>query len=175
MNIQYFNQKGENIIHSLDNTPFLGIVWGKAFGEIYCHHAYFSAPISNTSPSQSEYAKICVFVRQNIIEKGKITRFSDSSVSSFLKADMNSGRMNIPLNSPEILDALCENGWTSLKDGKRGAPKSFPLSFGFSINDEEMSIFNFSHETGKFPFTISEGLFSTMKEEDKIETIIFLS
>ena len=82
--------------------------------------------------------------------------------------------MLIPLNSTEILECLCENGWTTLKGGKRGAPKSFPLSISVSSEGINTMDYSFLSDKGQFPFTICEGIFDALNDFDKVDTKIIL-
>lgn len=150
----------------------LQLVWGKAFDEIYCHHATLEVAYTASSLFSPELAKVSVLIRSNTIEKGKVSSFSDKKLTRYLPCAANNSSLTIPLNSTEILDALCENGWTKLKTGDRGAPKSFPLSMDVEIESELIQSLKFNHETGKYPYTLCESHFSTLKNGETIETII---
>ena len=127
-----FNTTGERIGDTLTNSPSLIITWAKAFGDVYCHHASLFIPTFVKSLFTPEIVKVSVRIRLNTIEKGEVKSFSDKTISRFLPVKFENESMLIPLNSTEILECLCENEWTTLKGGKRGAPKSFPLSISVS-------------------------------------------
>ena len=156
------------------NTPTtkLRIVWGKAFDDVYCHHALLELSAIQSSLFSPEIAKVSVFVRNNMIEKGLVSSFSDSRLTRYLPVIQKSSILSIPLNSPDILDALCENGWTKLKGGERGAPKSFPLSMEIEMESYPRCEINFKYEDGKYPYTLSELYFESLSNGEKVETII---
>lgn len=153
-------------------TTKLRIVWGKAFNEVYCHHALLELSLNNLTLFSPEIAKVSVLVRNNMIEKGQVSSFSDSRLTRYLPVIQKSSILTIPLNSPDILDALCENGWTKLKGGERGAPKSFPLSMEIEMESYPPCEINFKHEEGKYPYTLSELHFESLSNGEKVETII---
>lgn len=169
----YLNTLGESISTMSANTPSLYITWGKAFDEIYCHHAILRFPYNSNSLFTPDLSKVSVNVRFNMIEKGVVKSSSDKLITRFLPCSIKDGFCEIPLNATETIDSLCENGWTTLKGGKRGAPKSYPLEISVSLENEEPIVLSFAHESGKFPFTFSEHLFNDLQESEKIETIIY--
>lgn len=169
-----FNIQGEGISVVNTNLPSLCITWAKAFNEIYCHHASLTLPLVINSLFAPEIAKVSVNVRFNTIEKGVVKNFSDKTISRYLPVKFDNQSIIIQLNSTEILDSLCENGWTTLKGGKRGAPKSFPLAISVSLEDTIVSEFPFLYESGKFPFTICETVFNSLNDSEKVETTIYL-
>lgn len=155
-----------------DAVTSLRIVWGKAFDDVYCHHAALHIPFSPDSLFAPELAKISVCVRNNSIEKGQVVSYSDTKLTRFLPVHQEETYLTIPLNSKEILDALCENGWTKLKTKERGAPKSFPLSMEIEVESKPLKMISFRHEIGKYPYTLSEIHFPTFDNGERIETII---
>lgn len=169
-----FNTTGERISDSLTNSPSLNITWGKAFGDVYCHHASLFIPTFVESLFTPEIVKVSVRIRLNTIEKGEVKSFSDKTISRFLRVKFENQSMLIPLNSTEILECLCENGWTTLKGGKRGAPKSFPLSISVSSEGINTMDYSFLSDKGLFPFTICEGVFDALNDSDKVNTKIIL-
>ena len=169
-----FNTTGERISDSLTNSPSLNITWGKAFGDVYCHHASLFIPTFVESLFTPEIVKVSVRIRLNTIEKGEVKSFSDKTISRFLPVKFENQSMLIPLNSTEILECLCENGWTTLKGGKRGAPKSFPLSISVSSEGINPMDYSFLSDKGQFPFTICEGVFDALNDSDKVDTKIIL-
>lgn len=174
----YYNIKGERINLPHSGTPQLLISWSRAFDEVYCHHALLKIPENLIKNISEQTALVSLFFRLNTIEKGEVKSFSDKKLSRFLPFKKEGNDIIIPLNSVEILEGLCENGWTTLKGGKRGAPKSFPLSLSvmFEKNGEsdDRIVFSFMHNEGKFPFTICEYLFKDLSNYQKIDTAIFL-
>lgn len=153
-------------------TTKLRIVWGKAFDDVYCHHALLELSALQSTLFSPEIAKVSVLVRNNMIEKGQVSSFSDSRLTRYLPVTQDSSILSIPLNSPDILDALCENGWTKLKGGERGAPKSFPLSMEIEMESYPRCEINFKHGEGKYPYTLSEVHFDSFSNGEKVETII---
>lgn len=153
-------------------TTKLRIVWGKAFNEVYCHHALLEFSSIQSTLFSPKIAKVSVLMRDNMIEKGQVSSFSESRLTRYLPVTQMSSILTIPLNSPDILDALCENGWTKLKGGERGAPKSFPLSMEIEMESYPRCEINFKHEEGKYPYTLSELYFESLSNGEKVETII---
>lgn len=169
-----FNTTGERIGDTLTNSPSLIITWAKAFGDVYCHHASLFIPTFVKSLFTPEIVKVSVRIRLNTIEKGEVKSFSDKTISRFLPVKFENQSMLIPLNSTEILECLCENEWTTLKGGKRGAPKSFPLSISVSSEGINPMDYSFLSDKGQFPFTICEGVFDDLNDSDKVDTKIIL-
>lgn len=163
------NTVGARVSQINSNSPKLKITWAKAFNEIYCHHASLYIPFISDSLFSPELVKITVHVRENIIEKGGITGFVAKSISRFFPIMYENNYIKIDLKTPEILDSLCENGWTRLKSGERGLPKSFPLSIESSIDGKEPAIFDFKYELGLYPFTICENFLNDLQESQKIQ------
>ena len=172
-----YNIKGERIEVPPTATPQLLISWSRAFDEVYCHHALLKIPENLIKNISEQIAIVSLHFRLNVIEKGEVKSFSDKTLSRFFPFKKEGNDIIIPLNSVEILEGLCENGWTTLKGGKRGAPKSFPLSISVMLeNNREADgiVFSFMHNEGKFPFTICEYLFKDLSNYQKIDTAIFL-
>ena len=169
-----FNSHGETIEELFSESPALKIVWAKAFKEVYCHHASLTFPYVPAELFPSDYFKISVGVRQQTIDKGKVKNFNDKIISSHMPGIYEDGIVTVPLNSVQILDCLCENGWTSLKNGKRGATKSFPLSITVHNDNKKHLEFLFHHLESKFPFTICENEFNKLNNDEKLETVIEL-
>lgn len=174
MNSIIFDSHGE-IIQDFSNTHVLKIIWAKAFNEVYCHHASLNFPFFPVGLFPDTYFKVSVKIRQQVIEKGNVKSFSDKIVSAHLEGNYNNDNtVLIPLNSVRILDGLCENEWTSLKNGERGKTKSFPLSISVENDNKKHLEFSFHHLEGKFPFTICESEFNKLSDDEKLETIIVL-
>lgn len=166
------NTRGESIIPTSYDSC-LTITWHKVFNETYCHHALFIIPKHEKQIKETDLAQLTVKMRVNIIDKGQIKSFSDKEITRFLPIKLSDDSIHIPLNSPEILDALCENGWTTMKDGKRGAAKSFPLSLSLSFPNTDKEHHIFATELGKFPFTLFEEHLTNLKDGEKIDTEIY--
>ena len=169
-----FNSDGELVRQVSIDAPTLKIVWAKAFNEIYCYHANLTFSFEPDELYPNEYFKICVGIRQQTIEKGKVKNFSDKTISSHILGKYNNGKVSIPLHSVKILDSLCGYGWTSLKNGQRGATKFFPLSITVYSDNKKYFDFYFHHMADKFPFTICENEFNKLSNDDKLETTIVL-
>lgn len=169
-----FTSTGEQLPDISHDEPILNITWAKSFDQVYCHHALLSFSFVTDGLFPNEYFRISIGIRQQTIENGKIKNFHDKKLFAHIPGKYNNGKIYIPLNSVKILDSLCENSWTSLKNGKRGATKSFPISI--SVNRDNKTIFDFSfhHLKEKFPFTICENEFTKLKNDEKLETLIVL-
>lgn len=152
----------------------LHITWGKAFGEIYCHHASLTIPYDEISLFTPEIVRISLSIRTNNIEKGTITGHSDKTVTNFLPCKSINGGLLIPLNSTPIIDGLSLNSWTSLKGGERGTMKEFPISISYKMGDFPEIVLTFNHEKSETPYIISEPKFVDMKDGDKVEVTIKL-
>lgn len=152
----------------------LNITWGKAFGEIYCHHASLTIPSEEMSLFQPEIVRISLTIRTNNIEKGVISGYSDKSVTNFLPCKPINGSLLLPLNSTPIIDGISLNSWTSLKGGDRGTMKEFPICISYKIGDNEETILSFNHEKAEIPYIISEPQFVGMKDGDKVDVTIKL-
>lgn len=173
-----FNAKGEEIEAPVNPACELLISWAKAFDEIYCHHAYLKLPFDANNNDLDEVAKVSLKIRLNIIENGEISSHWDKTISRFLPVKKEEDNIIVPIDSIDILDGLCENGWTTLKGGKRGAPKSFPLSISVTFEknkDSDNTDFPFLHTEGKFPYTICEQFFNDLQNSQKIDISIFLT
>lgn len=169
-----FNLDGEQIRQVPIDAPMLKIVWAMSYNEIYCHHANLTFSFVPDELFPNEYFKISVGIRRQTIEKGKVKNFYDKVITSHIPGEYINGKVSIPLNSVKILDSLCENGWTSLKNGQRGAIKSFPLSVAVYCDNKKYLDFSFHHIEDKFPFTICENEFNKLNNDEKLETIIVL-
>lgn len=174
MNSVIFNPLGEKIQNLSDDYPKLKIVWAKSFNNVYCHTACLYFSFIPKEIFSNEYFKVSVGIRQQIIEKGEVKSYYDQIVYSHIVGKYENGIVSIPLNSVKILDSLCENGWTSLKNGERGATKSFPLSISVELDNKKYLDFVFQHHKGKFPFTICENEINKLKNNEKLETSILL-
>ena len=172
MKTVFLNKYGDEVADNSIYKSRLSITWGKAFDEIYCQHSILRIPFTSSSIFLPELAKISVELRTNIIEKGVIKRSSDKTITRYLPCKHKDGYCIIELNSIEIIDSLCENGWTKLKDGNRGAPKSYPRSISVSFEEELTTQFDFDYNSNKFPFTISEVYLSMLSNNEKVKTII---
>ena len=165
------NTKGE-AVSPLKDTSCLELTWHKSFNEVYCHHADYKTPKQEGIDYQ-HYAKVNVKIRSNYIEKGKVKSSSDKEIIRYLPFKEDEEIMVIPLHSPERLDAICENGWTTLKEGKRGVAKSFPLAIEITLPALDSLQHSFDFDNEKFPFTLFENYFESLKEGDKLETVIY--
>lgn len=168
------NTSGEILENRIMQQPCLSIAWGKAYGNVYCHHAVLSIPYESDSLFEPEIAEINVKVRMNRIENTVIKSFTDKVISFFLPCSYKDGRCIVPLNSPELIKALCENEWTKLKDGVLGAPKSHPLSISVTLESQPVTCFEFNHADGKYPYTLCEDHFKQLSNGQTIETAIVL-
>lgn len=149
----------------------LSVVWAKAFGDIYCHHASLFIPYFSTSLFPPENVLVGITVRTNIIEKGKTTKSIDSRVARFLPCKLIDGGIEVALNSSAIIDAISLNSWTSLRDGSRGKQKEFPINMFYKIENDEV-LLTFGHNNTMTPYLICEDKFAALTDGDKIEAII---
>ncbi len=152
----------------------LNITWGKAFGEIYCHHASLTIPYKGMSLFNPEIVQISLTVRTNNIEKGVISGYSDKTIRNYLPCSPVNDGLIVPLNSTPIIDAISLNSWTSLKGGDRGTLKEFPICIAYKIAEDEEIVLPFNHVKGEIPYILSEPQFVGMKDGDKIEVTIKL-
>ena len=171
MPLLILNTKGEELDRPQPGSC-IEIAWHKSFNEVYCHHADYKTP-KQEGIDNKHYAKVNVKIRSNYIEKGKIKSFSDKEILRFLPFKEEEDFIVIPLHSSEILDALCENGWTTLKNGKRGVAKSFPLSMEITLPALDSLQHSFDFDNEKFPHTLFENYFDSLKDGDKLETVIY--
>lgn len=153
----------------------LNITWGKAYGESYCHHSSIFIPYQSLSLFSPEIIHIGVTVRTNIIEKGKITRSIDKRIAYYLPCVNVDGGLNVPLNSSQIIEALCLNSWTSLKDNIRGSQKEFPINMFYKLEDSDDVILPFDYEHAGTPYMAIESKLADMADGDKIDSIITFS
>lgn len=156
----------------MHTKPTLNITWGKAFGEIYCHHATLHIPYQSETLFSPEIIRVGVTIRTNIIEKGEIVGKSDKTISNYLPCSSSNGMLIVPLNSTPIIDGLSLNSWTSLKNGERGAHKEFPINLLYKIGDNEDVILPFNHEASETPYILSEGKFINLNDGEKTEITI---
>lgn len=152
----------------------LNITWAKAFGEIYCHHATLTIPFTELSLFQPEIVQISLTIRTNLIENGAITGYSDKIIKSYLPCKSIDGGLIIPLNSTSIIDGICLNSWTSLKNGERGTLKEFPICISYKVGNNEEKIMTFNYDKFEIPYIISEPQIAEIQESEKIEVIIKL-
>lgn len=152
----------------------LNIVWGKAFGEIYCHHASLTIPYEEMTLFHPNIVQVKVTVRTNIIEKGLISGHFDKTVTNYLPCTPVQGGLFIPLNSTPIIEGISLNSWTSLKGGDRGTLKEFPTCISYKVEDNEEVSLQFNHDEEKIPYMISEPKFVGMKDGEQVEITIKL-
>lgn len=152
----------------------LNITWGKAFGEIYCHHASLCIPYKNDNLFSPENIRVGVTIRTNVIEKGEIVGKSDRTIANYLPCNFSDCTLVIPLNSTPIIEGISLNSWTSLKGGKKGTHKEFPISILYQIGEEDEVVIPFNHEKAETPYIISENKFSDLQDGDKVEVSINL-
>lgn len=150
----------------------LNLTWSKAYGEPYCHHASLFIPFQSLSLFSPEIINIGVTVRKNIIEKGKITKSIDKQIAYYLPCVNVDGGLNVPLNSSQIIEALCLNLWTSLKDNVRGSQKEFPINIFYKLEDYDDVILPFDYDNAGTPYMVIESKLADMAEGDKIDSII---
>ncbi len=155
-------------------THSLNITWGKAFGEIYCHHASLTAPYDEMSLFTPDIVQVSLTVRTNNIEKGTISGYSDKTIKNYLPCYSVNGGLIVPLNSTPIIDGISLNSWTSLKGGDRGTLKEFPICIAYKIADKEEIVLPFDHVKGEIPYILSEPQFVGMNDDDKIHITIKL-
>ncbi|MBJ2190583.1 MAG: hypothetical protein JFT10_07005 [Muribaculaceae bacterium] len=155
----------------MEMNTSLRITWAKAFGEIYCHHASLFIPytVSLFSP---EVVLVGVKVRNNMISKSVVVRSFDTVFQNYLPCSIIDGALDIPLKSTPIIEALSLNSWTKLKGKLRGTQKEYPLNMFYRIDSEEPVVLTFSSLNGETPYTMSEHLFSTMKDGDTVDITI---
>jgi len=153
----------------------LNITWGKAFGEIYCHHASLTIPYKGTSLFNPDIVKICLTIRTNNIEKGIVSGFSDKTIEKYLPCSPANDGLVAHLNSTPIIDGISLNSWTSLKGGDRGTLKEFPICLAYKIADQEEIDLPFDHVKGEIPYIMSEPQFIGMNDGDKLEVTIKLN
>lgn len=118
------------------------IVWGKAFGEIYCHHAVLYYQGFENSLFNDAVAKVIIGYRYSLVNKDNVTHY-DNSHTCFLPCKICGSTMEVCLNSPELLRLLCLDSWTRKKDGSINEHKEFPLYMSLTFNDRNVS-FDFS-------------------------------
>lgn len=150
----------------------LNITWGKAFGEAYCHHASIIIPYNEVSLFCPELVYVGVTIRSNVIEKTKVIKSIDKKIGSFLSCLMKNGAIEVCLNSSQIIEALCLNSWTSLKDNVRGAQKEFPLNIYYKLEDADEVILPFDYEQAGTPYMVIESRLEKMVDGDKIDSVI---
>lgn len=150
----------------------LNITWSKAYGESYCHHASLFIPFQSFSLFLPEIILIGVTVRKNIIEKRKITKSIDKCIAFYLPCVNVDGGLIVPLNSSQIIEALCLNSWTSLKDNVRGSQKDFPINMFYKLEDSDEVILPFDYNHAGTPYMIIEPKLAELAEGDKIDSII---
>ena len=152
--------------------PILNITWGKAFGEIYCHHATLHIPFQNDTLFSPEIIRIGVTIRANVIEKGEVVGKSDKTIYNYLPCRCSDGMLVVPLNSTPIIEGISLNSWTSLKGGERGTHKEFPIAVVYQIGDEDEIAMPFNHEKAESPYILSESKFANLQDGDKIDVSI---
>lgn len=157
-----------------NNRPTLHITWGKAFGEIYCHHASLFIPYVSGSLFSPDIILVGVTVRANNIEKGEINGYSDKEIINYLPCNHVEGGLHIPLNSTPIIDGISLNSWTSLKNGERGAHKEFPIRLIYQVGTDEVNELPFNHSASQTPYILSEKHFSNIKDGEKVDVTINL-
>lgn len=153
-------------------NPILKITWGKAFDEIYGHHASLFIPYESQSLFPPETVWVGVTIRTNEIIKKKIASYSESTFSYHLKCEILADGISVPLNSSQLLDGICVDSWTILKDGIRGTHKQFPVSIFYSIPGEIPVTINFDHENSDTPFLKSEPKLKGLQNGDTIDVSI---
>lgn len=149
----------------------LYITWAKAFGEIYCHHAYLFIPFVPESLFDfPNLAKICVTVRYNTIKDRKIISSSCYDVQQLLPCLQVKDGLRVDINSAKLIDAMCLNSWTTLRDGSRGSQKEFPTRILYSFDDKDPVELPFAHDAT--PFLMFEKRFADLSDGDKFDTTI---
>lgn len=158
----------------MESKHLLSITWGKAFDEIYCHHASLSIPYHPDSLFAPEYVRIGITIRTNIIKKKKIDKSLDAQISKYLPCALSGQSLIVALNDTAIVDALCLNSWSSLKNNKRGTPKQIPVNISYSIDGIEEFVLPFDIGNNGTPYLMFEKEFESMANGDKIDTNISL-
>ena len=155
----------------MQDKPSLHITWAKAFGEIYCHHATLFIP-SRASLFCPETICVGITVRNNIVTKGEVTSSFDTREQNYLPCSPVDGGLEVPLNSTPIIEALSLNSWTKLKGNVRGTQKMYPLNMFYISETDGTQLLPFNTEEAVTPYMMSEHLFRSMKDGDKVESII---
>lgn len=153
----------------MEHSSIIHITWAKAFDEIYCHHASLFIPYVATSLFPPEIVCVGVTVRLNNIKKGKVISSYDRTDYCYLPCLQVEGGLSVPIDSTKLIDDLSLNIWTTLKHGKRGSLKVFPLSIFYQILGEDKITILFNHIQAKTPYLISEPEFDGMNDGDKVE------
>lgn len=151
----------------------LDLVWAKAFGEVYCHHASLFIPYTMESLFMPELITIGVTIRMNIIDKRKIKTAVDRRIEQYLPCKVVDGGIQVPLNSSSIIESLCINSWTYLKNGERGQQKEYPINIFYRIDEDEIVTIPFNSNVGT-PYLYCESSFGDLKDGDTIESTIQL-
>lgn len=150
----------------------LDITWSKAYGEPYCHHASLFIPYHSASLFLPEIINIGVTVRTNIVVKGKVKKSIDKRVAYYLPCSDVDGGLTVPITSSQILDSLCLNSWTYLKDSVRGTKKEYPINMFYKLEDAGEVMLPFDHEHGGTPYMIIEQDLENIADGEKIDSVI---
>lgn len=150
----------------------LDITWSKAYGEPYCHHASLFIPYHSTSLFLPEKVYIGVTVRKNIIGKGEITKSVDKRIAYYLTCSDADGGLVVPIISPQILEALSVNSWTTLKDNVRGSKKEFPINMFYKFDDGDEVLLPFDYEHVGHPYMLIEYELENIADGEKIDSVI---
>lgn len=158
---------------NMDNTRHrLDITWASAFGEIYCHHASLFIPfIPKSLFDAPDLVEIGVTVHGNIVKGGEIISTSCRNIQYFLPCVQTNEGLIVQINSAPLIDAICLNSWTTLKDGKRGTQKEFPTRIFYTIKDKETVELSFSVDTT--PYLSAEDQLSELAEGQTLDTTIY--
>lgn len=158
----------------MEKHTILRITWGKAFDEIYCHHASLFIPYISSSLFPPEFVRVGVTVRDNIIEKGKIVFYNDRTSSCYLRCTIIENGLDIPLNDALLLNGLSIDSWTKLRNGHRGIHKNFPISLFYQLPNTDPIFISINHAQKRTPYLISEPKFAGLKNGDKIDVEILI-
>lgn len=150
----------------------LNITWSKAYGEPYCHHASITIPRDEIQLFGPELVYVGVTVRNNVIVKREVTNCYDKRIDCFLPCEMMDGAIEVRLNSSQIVEALCLNSWTTLKNKVRGTQKEFPINIFYKLEDADEVVLPFDYEHAGTPYMVMEPKLAAMADGDRIESTI---
>lgn len=158
----------------MTKNHILSLTWAKAFGDIYCHHASLLIPYKPASIFPPQVIRIGLTIRTNMIQKGKIITHIDSTTTVYLPCELSDDGLSVALNSTAIVDGIGSDSWTSLKGGRRGTPKSYPIKLSYHIEDNDEVSYEFDTEKLRTPYLLSEENFKQLKDGEQIDVEINL-
>ena len=154
--------------------PFLRITWAKAFDEVYCHHASLFVPRESQSLFPPEVVRIGVVARTNIVEDKKVKSYYNQTESCYLPCDIVADGFDVLITSTSLIDKICLDSWTTLKNKARGIHKQFPTAIFYQIHGEPQRVFPIDFENWNTPYLLSEPKILELKEGEKVDVEISL-